>query len=389
VEMNAQLHPQAVGNIAWASCTIILLLVHRRSLPRFQALNKMCAITGGDNSVVAALCSTAVPRLASFDTQSLAQLFCASVKHTTMTNYSQFISSACQQLSLRIASMDGVSAGCLAGALTTAAQNLSEADSCYGDVRHCMAALCSRWLLPPSLTLGPQHTAFLCRCLLASLPAVQAVVGDRLSIRDIRHRVTDAVAGIISEMNWFSIAHVELLLILLSHHQAPGVSAGSWLTVPKKHKNILKTACNRMSEITLSMHTAFGTFDNEACAALIRSPEVGLLLVGAASVLVCGGGGAGEAAAFQRLRCISHPFARVTEFIFAGDDTVKEWLLKTNANMQIIPWSRSVGGQSTASPWLSLETKCSCAVLRHPGCSSSCTMLVHMAISGSFPRAIS
>lgn len=383
MDLSAQLHPQAVGNIAWASGTKIVLLVHRCSLPCFQALNKMCAITGGDNSVVAALCSSAVPRLASFDTQSLAQLFCASVKHSSMTNYSQFISSACQQLSLRIASMDGVSAGCLAGALTTAAQTFSETDSCYGEVRHCMAALCSRWLLPPSLTLGPQHTAFLCRCLLSSLPAVQAVVGDRLSIRDIRHRVTDAVAGIISEMNWFSIAHVELLLILLSRHRAPEGSAGSWLTVPKKHKSILKTARQRMSEITLSMHAAFGTFDTEASAALIQSPEVGSLLVGATSMLLCGGGGPGETA-FQT-RCISHPFAHAAEFISAGEDTVKEWLLKTNANMHIIPWSRSVGGHSTASPWLSLETKCSCALLRHPGCSSSCTMLVHMAISGNFP----
>ena len=305
-----------------------------------------------------------------------------------MTNYSQFISSACQQLSLRIASMDGVSAGCLAGALTTADQNLSEADSCYGDIRHCMTSLCSRWLLPPSLTLGPQHTAFLCRCLLSSLPAVQALVGDRLSIRHIRHRVTDAVAGIISEMNWFSIAHVELLLILLSHHRSPGVPAGAWLPVPKKHKTILKTARNRMSEMTLSMHAAFGSFDNEASVALLESPVVGLPLLDATSVLMCGGGGPGEPA-LQRLRFISQPFAHVAEFIFAGDDTVKEWLLKTNSNLQIIPWSRSVGGQSTASPWLSLETKCSCAVLRHPGCSSSCTMLLHMAISGSFTHVFS
>ena len=61
---------------------------------------------------------------------------------------------------------------------------------------------------------------------------------------------------------------------------------------------------------------------------------------------------------------------------------MKDWLLKANAKLEIVSWSRNFGAQAIVSPWLSLDMKCSCAVLRHPGCSSSCSMLVHMAVSG-------
>jgi hypothetical protein len=257
----------------------------------------MAVISGGDSAVVTALCTAAETRLPSFDTQSLAQLFCASVKHTGMPTYAQFLSCACQHLSQRISSMDGISAGCLAGALTTASQNLSDSDACHTNVLNCMVALCSRWLLPPSLTLGPQHTAFMCRCLVSSLSAVLAVVGDQLNIRSIRHRVSDAVAGIASEMNWFCIAHVELLFILLSNHRTPGFCLGSWLCVPKKHKNILKNTCRRMSDVTSSMLAAFVTFDNDASAAILESCADGHVAgktSGASSVLFCGSGGPGK-----------------------------------------------------------------------------------------------
>jgi hypothetical protein len=189
--------------------------------------------------------------------------------------------------------MDGISAGCLAGALTTAAQNLSDSDACYVNVLNCMVALCSRWLLPPSLTLGPQHTAFMCRCLVSSLSAVQAVVGDRLDIRGIRRRVSEAVVGIASEMNWFCIAHVELLFILLSNHRTPGLGAGSWLSVPKKNKTILKTTRRRMTDVTSIMLAAFVTFDNEASVALLESCA-DEQVAGASSVLFCGSGGSGK-----------------------------------------------------------------------------------------------
>ena len=253
----------------------------------------MCAVAGSENTVVATLCTGASSRLHSFDTQSLAQLFCASVKHSDAPSFASFMRSACQQLSLRIAAMDGVSAGCVAGALATASQNLSEADICFADVQSCMVALCSRWLVPPSLTLSPQHVAFMCRCCVSSLAAVQAVVGERLSLRDIRHRVAKAVKGIVSELNWFSIAHVELLLMLLSNPVAEGCTVGSWLAVPKKHKKILKATRQRMSELTSSMLSAYETFDTDAAHALLASSQADLPPSG--TVLMCGGGGPGEA----------------------------------------------------------------------------------------------
>jgi hypothetical protein len=347
----------------------------------------MATVTGGDSSVIAAICSASSARLPSFDTQSLAQLFCAAVKHTNMSNYTQFISSACQQLSRRIASMDGISAGCLAGALTTAAQNLSDSDACHADVLSCMVALCSRWLLPPSLTLGPQHTAFMCRCLVSSFSAVRAVVGDRLDVRGIRHRVTEAVEGIISEMNWFCVAHVELLLILMSNHRRAGAppTTSRWLSVPRKHKRILKSTRKRMCDVTSSMRTAFDTFDNDAAVALLESSDISQRLVGAASALVCGGGGQGKTKHSPAFCC---DCLRDLPVQSPGDELVKDWLLKANANAQIISWSRSLGAEATVCPWVSVDAKCACAVLRHPGCSSSCTMLVHMAVSGSPPPII-
>ena len=243
---------------------------------QLQALNKMCAVAGSDSTVVAALCTGASPRLQSFDTQSLAQLFCASVKHSDMPAFPSFMSAACLQLSQRIAAMDGVSAGCVAGALATASQNLSEGDACFADVQSCMVALCCRWLLPPSLALGPQHVAFMCRCCVSSLAAVQAVVGERLSLRGIRHKVADAVKCIVPELNWFSIAHVELLLTLLSNSRATDTASGYWVAVPKKHKKILKATRQRMSALTSSMVATYDTFDTDAARALLECAQVDL-----------------------------------------------------------------------------------------------------------------
>ena len=163
----------------------------------------MCAVAGGDGAVVADLCAAAASRLNAFDTQSLVQLFCASVKHKDMPFFSTFMSCACKQLSNRIESMDSVSTGHLAGALATASQSLSDGDTCSADVQNCMVAICSRWLLPPSLALGPQHTAFMCRCLVSSLTAVQSVIGSRMSSRSIRHRVASVVEGVALE-SWRS-----------------------------------------------------------------------------------------------------------------------------------------------------------------------------------------
>jgi len=69
-----------------------------------------------------------------------------------------------------------------------------------------------------------------------------------------------------------------------------------------------------------------------------------------------------------------------------------DWLHATAANLHILSWGRSFGSSGSsgrhvtqASPWLTLDTdnKCVSAVLRHPGCSSSCSMLLHMAVSGA------
>ena len=76
----------------------------------------------------------------------------------------------------------------------------------------------------------------------------------------------------------------------------------------------------------------------------------------------------------------------------AGDRVVVDWLHATAANLHILSWGRSFGSSGSsgrhvtqASPWLTLDTdnKCVSAVLRHPGCSSSCSMLLHMAVSGA------
>ena len=253
----------------------------------------MCAVAGGDGAVVADLCAAATPRLNAFDTQSLVQLFCASVKHKDTPCFSTFISCACKQLSNRIESMDGVSTGHLAGALATASQSLSDSDTCCADVQNCMVAICCRWLLPPSLALGPQHTAFMCRCLVSSLTAVQSVIGSRMSSRSIRHRVASVVQGVALELNWFSVAHVELLLILLSNHHSSGPCTGSWLNVPKKHKSILKSTRQRMVDLTSTMLASYGIFDKEASSAMIESCVMDLPFAGAVSVLMCGSGGPG------------------------------------------------------------------------------------------------
>ena len=340
-----------------------------------QALSKMSTVVGSDSAVIASLCTNSAPRLHDFDTQSLAQLFCASAKHAHTPHFASFASCACKQLNLRVASMDGVSAGCLAGALATASQNVAESDACYADLRLCMVALCSRWLMSPSLALGPQHTAFMCRCLVSSLSTVQGVVGDTLSIRGIRHRVADAVAGIVADVNWFCIAHVELLLILLSNSRKSSSTQVSWLCVPKKHKAILKATRKRMGDVTSSMLSAYESFDRDAASVLLDSLAADLPLLG--SVLLCGAGGPGD---LTRVSCFHDSF---TDCCFvAGDEAVRDYLLKTRENVRIVSWSRSLGSQAPASPWLALDTKCEAALLRHPGCSSSCTMLLHMAVSG-------
>jgi hypothetical protein len=336
----------------------------------------MAAVTGGDGAVVAQLCAAAAPRLHVFDTQSLVQLFCASVKHKDIPFFSSFVSSACHQLSKRIESMDGVSSGHLAGALATASQSLPDIDPSFAEVQNCMVAICSRWLLPPSLTLGPQHTAFMCRCLVSSFTAVQSVIGSRMSSRSIRHRVASVVEGVVSELNWFSIAHVELLLILLSNHRSPGPCKASWLSVPNKHKNILKSTRQRMVDLTTTMFASYATFDTEASTAMTESCVIDVPLTGAASVLMCGGGGPGNALILQLFgRPGLMPLA-------AGDDSVKKWLLKGRQSLQIVSWSRTFGAEATVGAWLSLDNKCDAAVLRHPGCPSSCTMLLHMTLSG-------
>jgi hypothetical protein len=256
-----------------------------------QALSKMAAVVGNDSATIASLCADAATRLPTFDTQSLTQLFCAIVKHARMPQFASFVSRACQQLTVRVASMDGTSAGCLAGALATALQNVPETESCHDDLQSCLVTLCSRWLLPPSLVLGPQHTAFMCRCLVSSLVAVQKVIGNQMSIREIQRRVLDAVSGMVSEMNWFCIAHVELLLILLSNGDKSNLPEGSWLPVPRKCKSILKASRQRMFDVTSSMLCAYGSFDREAAGSMLDS-LADLPLHGA--VLMCGGGGPGN-----------------------------------------------------------------------------------------------
>lgn len=69
--------------------------------------------------------------------------------------------------------------------------------------------------------------------------------------------------------------------------------------------------------------------------------------------------------------------------VLAGDDFVKNWLMNGHKNLQIVSWSRHFGPEATVGSWLSLDNKCDAAVLRHPGCSSSCAMLLYMALSGS------
>jgi hypothetical protein len=163
------------------------------------------------------------------------------------------------------------------------------------------------------------------------------------------------------------------------------VYSGSWLSVPAKNKKILKATRRRMTDVVSLMVGAYQTFDNEAAAALLdsRSAIADLLPAGSTSLLFCGGGGPGEQSCFV-MRAITDPSA--APFV-SGDESVTDFLLKTNQNLLIISWSRSFGGSAKiVSPWLSLDTKCVSAVLRHPGCSSSCSMLVHMAVSGFTSR---
>jgi hypothetical protein len=287
--MKSELHPQAIGNIAWVCGAFLTLNTLRLML--LQALSKMSSVTGNDSAPIASLCAEASARLHVFDTQSLAQLFCACVKHAHLSQFALFVVCACKQLITRVASLDGISAGCLAGALATASQNVSEGDLCYADVRACVIALCSRWLLSPALALGPQHTAFMCRCLVSSLDEVQVVVGEQLNMRGIRRRVVDSVAKMVKDMNWFCVAHVELLLILMSNAGRSNSTETPWLRVPKKQKSILKATRQRMCDATTSMLSSYESFDREAIKALLNST---LDLPGQATVLMCGGGGPGK-----------------------------------------------------------------------------------------------
>jgi hypothetical protein len=332
----------------------------------------MSAVAGSDSATIASLCAEAAARLHAFDTQSLVQLFCASVKHAHVSHFFSFVSAACKQLTLRVATMDGISAGCLAGALATASQNVSERESCYSDLRACLIALCSRWLVSPSLVLGPQHTAFMCRCLVSSLDAVRRIVGDQLSVRGIRRRVVNAVAEMVADMNWFCVAHVELLLILLSHSGKSHSTEVSWLRVANKHKSILKVTRHRMFDATVTMLSAYDAFDREAAGALLDA-VASLPVQGV--VLMCGSGGPGK----PKFAVIIYE----TNFSHgAGDEIVKDCVQKGRENVRVVSWCRSLGAQAIVSPWLTLDSKCDTAFLRHPGCSSSCAMLVHMAISG-------
>jgi hypothetical protein len=77
-----------------------------------------------------------------------------------------------------------------------------------------------------------------------------------------------------------------------------------------------------------------------------------------------------------------HFGCRKLMLVLAGDDSVKTWLQQGHKNLQIVSWSRHFGPEATVGSWLSLDNKCDAAVLRHPGCSSSCSMLLYMALSG-------